>query len=291
MGGGSFSPAAYIPAWAILAATIFMIERRDWAFWLMALIALATAVLTTGRTPVLELFVMLTVVYISTENSTRFLQALRLARFPVLAFLALYAILVFTNKNTEGISGGMAGILMYFLIGYVVGPLAAMDRVMLHPADFANAPNHTFKFPLEIGSALHLWQYTPPPLFDEFQWVPFPANVYTGFKYYVTDFGFAGCILAVGFIAFVQTLLYRKARTGSAVGLYLFAFSVFPLVMFIFDDVYSATGEILNAVLFIALYMIVRPLRLLPAECLPRWNLFPLRRMLLSLKTSPKHRS
>ena len=40
---------------------------------------------------------------------------------------------------------------------------------------------------------LGMWNYTPPPLIDTFVWVPLGANVYTGYKFYFTDFGFLGC--------------------------------------------------------------------------------------------------
>jgi oligosaccharide repeat unit polymerase len=264
-----FSVLAYVPVWSICSAALFLIERKDRLFWLMALIAFMSAVLTTGRGPILELFGMLTAVELFKANRLKFLPALRYARIPILIFLTLYIVLIFTNKNTSGMEGGIVGIAVYFVVSYLIAPTAAMDYVLQHAGDYAHQPIHTFKFPLQVGAALHLWSYTPPPFLDAFIQVPFPANVYTGYKFYFTDFGFAGCILAVGIIGFLQTLLYRKALTGSSLGIYLYSFTVFPLVMFIFDDVYSATGEMLNVILFGCLYMVFRSIRFLPATDRP----------------------
>lgn len=273
--GAKFAIVNYVWVWANLSATLFLIEKRDRLFWLMAGIALAAAVFTTGRVPILQLFCMLTTVQLIKTNKLRFLSAFRFARIPILIFLLLYIVLIFTNKDTSGMSGGVVGIVTYFVVGYIIGPTAAMDYVVQHAREYMHQPQHTFKFPLEIGAALHLWTYTPPPLLDIFIQVPFPANVYTGYKFYFTDFGFAGCILAVGIIGFLQTLLYRKALTGSSLGIYFYAFTVFPLVMFIFDDIYSATGEMLNAVLFGCIFMALRSLRFLPATSQAHFSMLP----------------
>lgn len=272
-----FSVLTYVSVWSICSATLFLIERRDWLFWLMASIAFLSAILTTGRGPILELFSMLTTVQLLKTKRLKFVSALRFARVPILIFLTLYIVLIFTNKDTSDMGGGVAGIAIYFVVSYLIGPTAAMDYVIQHSGDYAREPHHTFKFPLQIGAALHLWSYTPPPFLDAFVQVPFPTNVYTGYKFYFTDFGFVGCIIAVGIIGFLQTLLYRKALTGSALGVYLYSFTVFPLVMFIFDDIYSATGEILNATLFGCLFMFFRSVRLVPAMNLPRFSILPLR--------------
>jgi oligosaccharide repeat unit polymerase len=184
-------------------------------------------------------------------------------------------VLIFTNKDTSTLGGSMAAIITYFVVGYIVSPTAALDFVLEHARDYAAEPNRTFKFPLSVGSALHLWPYTPPPFLDRFIYVPIPTNVYTGYKFYFTDFGFAGALVSVAMIAGLECLLYRKALTGSVLGRYLFAYTMFPLVMFVFDDAFAATGQMLNALLFGCIYLWLRTtVRVLPGRG-PRAMAFP----------------
>jgi oligosaccharide repeat unit polymerase len=135
-----------------------------------------------------------------------------------------------------------------------------------HIQDYAGQPNHTFKFFLGIASALHLTAYETPAVYDNFVLVPYPANVYTVYKFYYLDFGLYGMLLAITVIGLLQTLLYRKARAGSTLSIYLFAISIFSLIMVIFDDNYSALGSYIDAILFGMIYIFLRsiPMRVMP---------------------------
>lgn len=263
-GTSGISILTYIPVWSICFATLFLIEKPNKLFWAMAAVAFVLAVLTTGRVPVLQLFCSLITVHLLKTNKLRLGAALRFARIPIAVFSCLFVLLAFTNKDTSGLSGGVGQMAVYFIVSYITGPLAGLDYVLQRPGDYMGLPNHTLKFPLQIASALHLVQYTPPRSPDEFIAVPFPTNVYTGFKFFYTDYGFIGCLAIVCIIGFLHTLLYKKALTGSALGQFMFAFMMMPLVMFIFDDLYSAFGEELNMVLVGCIYMTVRPVRLVP---------------------------
>ena len=46
---------AYFTLWALYAAPLFLIERRDRDFWLMTVIAFMASILSTGRLPILML--------------------------------------------------------------------------------------------------------------------------------------------------------------------------------------------------------------------------------------------
>jgi oligosaccharide repeat unit polymerase len=97
-------------------------------------------------------------------------------------------------------------------------------------------------------------------------YVPYPTNVYTMYKYYYVDFGYYGMLAAITLIGFIQTLLYRKARTGSVLGLYFFSLTVYPLIVSVFDDSYSAFGSYIDAFLLAVMYITLRsiPVRVLP---------------------------
>jgi len=262
----SFSVLDYVPILSIFCCTLFLTEKRDKWFWISASAACLTEILTTGRTPILQLFSLLIAVQLIKTHRTRLLAAVRFLHWPVLLFLLLFTALIFFDKKMSDVGGDVFAAISTFVLAYFVLPTAALNYVVRNAPYYGTAPHHTFKVFLEAGSMLGMWNYTPPPLIDTFVWVPLGANVYTGYKFYFTDFGFWGCVIAVGLISFFQTILYRRAVAGNEFSLYLFAITVFPLVMFVFDDLYSEFGQLLIAIVFGCFYMAVRQVRLLPSN-------------------------
>jgi oligosaccharide repeat unit polymerase len=261
-GGGL---GTYFILWALYAAPLFLLERRDRNFWVMTGIAFIASILSTGRLPIRMLISSLTCVELMITNRHTFRAALKFARIPIAIFLCLYFGLIFVTKDTSVFDAGIGEILVMFLVGYIVGPTAAFDYVLQHRQDYMGGSNHTFKFFLAIASHLHLvaWQ---PPLPDDFIFVPFPTNVLTVYRYYMGDFGLYGAVLVMAVIGLLQTLIYRKARTGSKLAMYFFAITLFETVMVIFSDEYSAFGAYIDSLLFAIIYVVLRslPMRILP---------------------------
>ena len=264
--GGLFALGAYFILWPYYAASLFIIERRDKSFWLMTAIAFIAGLLSTGRLPVLMLTASLIGAYLITSNRQTFLAALKFVRIPLVLFFFLYFVLTFLNKDTSIYEGGVAGILLFFLVSYIVGPTAALDYFMQHPSDYAGVPHHTFKFFLSIAAKLHLYQAPPVESIDQFLMVPYPTNVYTVYRDFIIDFGLYGAMIAVVLIGLFQTLIYRKARTGSELGIYFFSITLFAVFMAPFSDEYASFGSFIDALLFAGIYIILRsiPLRVLP---------------------------
>ena len=166
--------------------------------------------------------------------------------------------MLFTVKDNSGVQGSIVKFAEESLIQYIIGPTGALDYVLQHTHEYSGLPNHTFKLFLTIASALGITSYTAPPALDAFLFVPFPTNVYTVYKFYFADFGqyVTAAIMAV--LGFGHTLLYRKAHTDSKLGLYLFALTVFTVLMVIFDDWYVAYGRYVDALAFGAVYFALR---------------------------------
>jgi oligosaccharide repeat unit polymerase len=265
-GMGTSSIGTYFILWALYAAPLFLIERRDKTFWLMTGIAFVASILSTGRLPILMLISSLTCVQLLLTKRHTFWAALKFARIPIFLFVCLYFGLIFLTKDTSVFEeGGIGAILIIFLVGYIVGPTAALDYLLGHRNEYPAGPNHTFKFFLAVASHFHLIAYPPPPP-EDFIIVPFPTNVYTVYRSYIGDFGIYGALLAMAVIGLVQTLLYRKARTGSKLGIYFFAITFYETLMVIFSDEYAAFGAYIDSLLFAAIYIVLRslPMRILP---------------------------
>jgi oligosaccharide repeat unit polymerase len=262
------SISVYFVFWTLYTTIIFMLERRGKLFWFMVSFSMLVCILTTGRTTLLQLFSSLICVHLLMSGRTGFWAAVKVARIPVFIFLFLYVALIFVNKGAQAeyYGNSMAEIAMTLVVAYIVGPLAALDTYLQNPAAFPYITNHTFKLFLGAAARLHLVQYTPPPLLDEFTGVPYPVNVYTMYKPYISDFGITGALIFVAIIGFLHVLLYRKAITGSFLGMLLFSLTIFPAAMAIFDDQYAAFGNYINVLLFGAIYLVLQslPVRVLP---------------------------
>jgi oligosaccharide repeat unit polymerase len=261
-GASSGSPLlVYFILWSLYAAPLFLVERRDKSFWFMTFIAFTAGILSTGRLPMLMLISALTCVHLLKTDRVALWPALKFARIPILLFLCLYLGLIFLLKDTSIFEGGIGTIILYFLVSYIVGPTAALDYFVQNPQEFS-APNHTFKFFMGIASKLHIVNYQPVTGYGVFLEVPYPVNVYTMYRDYIVDFGLYGGLTAVLIIGFCQTLLYRKARTGSEMGIFLFSITFYAIFMSPFSDEYSAFGSYIDALLLASIYIVARSLRL-----------------------------
>jgi oligosaccharide repeat unit polymerase len=259
----------YFILWSLYAAPLFLIERRDKSFWVMTTIALLASLLSTGRLPFLMLISSLTCVELLKTNRHTFWSALKFARIPMLLFMCLFFGLLFLIKDTSIFEGGIGAIALLFLVSYLIGPTGALDYLMQHVQDYAGQPNHTFKFFLGVFTQLHLISYQQPPK-DDFVPLIVPTNVFTFYRYYLTDFGLYGALIVIAIIALFQTLLYRKARTGSMLGMYFFAITLYAVLLAPFSDEFSSFGAYIDSLAFAAIYIVLRSL---PVRFLPRLDL------------------
>lgn len=258
-GRSGTSWVSYVGTWSIFAAVLFQAERTDRLSWIATGIAFISSLLSGGRTSLLSLFASLTCIYLIRTKRERFIKSFRFARWPILAFVLLFGGLIFLNKNTSTVAGkGILAIAGTSVTQYILGPTAALDQVLQHLRDYQGASNHTFQFFMRIASALHIASYTPPPTLDEWIFVPFATNVYTYYKFIIVDFGVPFALLLTGIVGFVHTLLFRKAHTGSILGLYIFALSMYSVFMVIFDDAYFRFGMYLGAAMFAGAILTIR---------------------------------
>ena len=235
---------------SLFVSLLFATGKKDWKFWVATGIAFTGCILSTGRTSLLLLISALSAIQLIQIKQESFGRALKVLRWPVALFFTMYILLIFVNKNTEDLVGGVFGIAVYYVFSYIVGPLAAFDVVVQNPNDFVQNTSHTFEFPLRLASTLHLVQYEALAKLDTFVLVPFPTNVYTVFKFYFLEVGIGGTLLFMFIFGALQTLLYLKAKEGSRFAMYLFAFSIYSVLMVIFDDSYYALGVYVRAFAF-----------------------------------------
>lgn len=249
---------SYVTTWGTFAVVLFQLEQKDRLFWSAFAITLVACVFSGGRGGILFLVSAVTCIYLVKEERETFRIALRAARWPVASFLVLFVALTFINKDTSGMTNSVFAYAEDSLIAYIVGPVAALDHVLIHLLDYRGLPNHTFQFFLRIATSLGITSYTPPPTLDEWVNIPFGTNVYTVFKFFIIDFGIYSILPIMLVIGFLHTLLFRKAHTNSNLALYMFSLTTYPVLMSIFDDAYSRFGQYASALLCGVAYMTIR---------------------------------
>ena len=245
-----------IPTTAVGVAILFALEEYDWTFWCANVLALLAVLSGAGRTDVLTLVAAMVGIRLIRTKRESFAAAFKFVKWPILIFTIFFVLFVYVGKDTSSYSS-FSDIVAFFLVGYLISPTTALDHVVQHPGDFL-LPNHTFQFLLKPAAALHLISYTPPPVLDQFILVPFPTNVYTVYRFYLTDFGFIGALICLGSIGMLHSVLYRRARQqGSRLSLVLFGYSLFAVIMVIFDDHYFEVGFYIRAVIFCLVYWLL----------------------------------
>jgi len=256
-----------VPDIALFTTVLFQIEKRDRYFWTAATLALLTSILTTGRTTILVLFSSIAAIQLMKDRKVTISQSAPILKWPVIFFIGLFVLLIFTNKGSVEQTGNAMEVGISSTAAYLTCPTAALDHVVLHPGEFAERSNYTFRFFLKVAAALHLISYTPPPAIDDYVFVPFATNVYTVYKPYITDFGLYGALSVFLIIGFLHSVLYRKAKVGSNFWMYLFSMTIFPAIMVSFNDVYTwMFGILIQASLFYVIYMALRVLKLVPSS-------------------------
>jgi len=206
---------AYFTLFASLSSLLFATEKKDRQFWIVTVAALLICILGTGRASLLNLISGLCAILLLQCKKESMRGAIRLLRWPLALFVALCIGLIFTNKNTDLMAGGVTEIATFSVISYIVGPLAAFDRVVQSPADYMSTGNYTFYFLLHMAGRLHLINYTNPPIIESFVYVPFMTNVYTVYERYFIELGITGTLVLMFFIGLLHSLLYLKAKEGA----------------------------------------------------------------------------
>jgi hypothetical protein len=82
-------------------------------------------------------------------------------------------------------------------------------------------------------------------------------NVYTVFKFDFLELGVIGTLVLMVLIGLIHSLIYLKAKRGGRYSTYLFAYSMYTVLMVIFDDHYYTIGGYLRAAAFGLLYLTI----------------------------------
>jgi oligosaccharide repeat unit polymerase len=205
----------------------------------MIIICLASAFLSTGRTPIITTIIILLIVKITSRTGRT--SPLDVAGYAIPGLVITYA--VFWAVGALFGKVGSSNLDAYHnFVTYIFSALPALD-IYIHSADYlhtqAKLGEHTFRFANALGYKLGFGN-APDPLVQEFVQVPHFTNLYTVYHVYLKDFKYAGVVIFPFILGFFHTALYaqfKKHRQNDLI-YFLFVLSCIPLIQVIFQETY-----------------------------------------------------
>ncbi len=231
--GGLVQFPRWMRRWLVLLTTIYLLASTGRTFMLMVLVQCGVILLTQKRVKLLPLLA-----------------------YGSLAFLALFGLVALLRGQMGEGSGG----LLNSLWAYGAGGLAGFDDFLRQPPPLTLGSS-SLRTPLALAARLGM-PVQVPDLVMEFRDVPFPTNVYTVFRPYFQDFGWAGIALSQALFGLGHGYAYGRSRSGDPTWTFLVGLLWYALVMQPFQDQYfllmSTWLQIAFLVLLVRLPALVR---------------------------------
>lgn len=205
----------------------------------MIIICLAGAFLSTGRTPIITILIVLLIVKVTSRNERT--RPLDIAMYTIPGLVATYA--VFWGVGAFFGKVGASNMDVYYnFVTYIFSAIPALD-VYIHSPDFLNGQpklgEHTFRFLNAVFYKLG-FASAPDPLVQEFVQVPHLTNLYTLYHIYLKDFGHAGVFIFPFILGVFHSMVYAQFKNYRQNDFiyFLFVISCVPLIQVIFQETY-----------------------------------------------------
>jgi oligosaccharide repeat unit polymerase len=200
-------------------------------------IALAIAVLHTGRTHIL--FVLIIIIFIGfLAKRINYFFALIMSVIFIIGIFSLYAIIL--NKGGSFESGVLDNsyVLKDIIVHYIVSPLPALT-ILINSAGYYQFPDNILTSLVPYFNKLGFAMREISTVRD-FVDVPLPTNIYTAYDVYYLDLGLIGVILFQFIAGLWHGFLYAKIATNKVnlLSVVLFVFFMFPLIIQYSGDYY-----------------------------------------------------
>lgn len=210
------------------------------------LLVLAFLYLSTGRTSVLLFFALIVIPGV--------LQGKFRVRM-ILVFVLILAGLFMTiaTLTAKGVSlesdlqENLASTLES-LRSYIAAPILAFNVLYRHIEIFEYGVN-SFRAFISLLNHIGFSDLEPVKLIKDFVDVPWPTNVYTVYEVYYRDFSLVGVFIPSLFLI-VHFWLYIRAKIFQGKWLFIYAASVYPLIMQFFQDQYFSLSSMHVQIIF-----------------------------------------
>ena len=243
---GGLGIAEYFIGPAYVLAAITVLQRHGLtkptlcrvAVGVTLLVGLLFGVLSSGRGQVLALVVIV----LTIPTVLRAIKALKAGLTLALLILILFAAVGITLEKGGSLGSTLSenwSTLRESFLTYLLAGIPALGTYLHNRGPDVDLGANSFRSVFAVLHALG-FHVTAAPVVQPYIDVPMSANVYTVQHPYIKDFGTLGGALMLFPLGFVHSILYRRAtvREPHAMYVFLFALSLFPLIMQVFQDMY-----------------------------------------------------
>lgn len=212
-------------------------KNRKLILIIQIIIGSMTALLTLGRTVILLYCLLLLVIYAIIRKYSNRLIIIYLLTFCTIGivFFSVYNLMKYPyllENNT------MFEVALNSFLTYTSSSLVAFQQWASLEPEFLYGGN-TFRFfyaiLASVGYDMNVQELTNTFINISNQDT---SNVYTFYYYYAKDFGFTYALIIQFILGIIYGYLYRKMIGMKFIWIYLYALSVYPLVMQFFQDQY-----------------------------------------------------
>jgi oligosaccharide repeat unit polymerase len=265
--GVSYGALGYFMTLSFVVASIRLsqlFDRRTSVFNVIMAVGVAAAMsyLTTGRAFFMMLFCFLLFPLVVrgkiTMKGITLSAALLGVSFVIVAMLTGKGLS--PDASLEENLEGAAGILRV----YFMSPVFAMGSVF-DAHDPSTMGEYTFRFFYALGNAFGM-DNTVVPLIREFVDIPDSTNVFTVMDPYYRDFGVWGVMGFAVLSSIFHMALYEAARKRGGPYVFIYAATMFALVMQFFQDMYMSLLSTWIQVAFLYVLLVRMRQRHAPAE-------------------------
>jgi len=234
-----FVPVAYVLAGIlVLARNGFDRPQAGRLFVGVAVfMGIIFGVLSSGRSVLLPLIIIVLMIPTILRVRSPAKTARSLGMLVIGLFVVVGLALGKGGDFASTIQDNWVGMRQSFVL-YSVGAIPSFDTFVHNRAPDFELGVNSFRTVLAVLRAAGFG--TPlVPLVQPYADIPMPMNVYTVYQPYIKDFGLGGTA-SLFFLGLAHGFLYKKATVRNPHGVYVlvFALSLFPLVMQIFQDMY-----------------------------------------------------
>lgn len=164
--------------------------------------------------------------------------------------LLFFVTLSFILQSVRAVGEELSLVEMFSL--YLTSSIVAFDY-FVEPASALSFGENSLRFIYAVGYSLGISEAPIQTILD-FVGIPFPTNTYTLMYPFYKDFGILGIALFSIIYGCIYGYLYKKTRTGSKLGLIIYAiFLTFLLLEFFAELIFTNLSQTLQYVILTAL--------------------------------------
>lgn len=237
------TPILYIFLTPLFAISL-LCKNAKHLFYILVFWQILYVISTMGKFTILTpLLIYIVVYYLGNNIKIKILNIILLCIILSVTFLSVNLVRSSDDADSQKILE-VIGI-------YVYSPLLALGNIQL--CDNCNFGEYTFRFFYALFYKLGLSSIPPVNTVLEYQYLPFPTNVYTVIQPFYFDFGVYGVFYGALIYGLIYSLIYLKARQGNKYFLVIYALISVSLITSFFGETLITNFALSLYLVFISL--------------------------------------